>query len=726
MESLMKEKEIMASEMDTLRQRLKNMSLYTEELEKRTSDTDHKMHDLQENLDMHLSEFSKERRGRQRAQDEAHQLQEELNAKTNDLEVAHASIKAATANVTKLEAMLRDHRLSGEKMQKEINKLLLKRINLESDVDNANVHIEDLQKEIAEKDKQLKEIKQGAHGLRDEIAKAKSERESVTKRLQRAEMERSHLEQDLKQALAKRQNIEQETMTLRKQQVDRQQQIDVLVREKNILARTKETLGEHMKKLNHETVVCEYSRRKIERDLDDMVHNVAEVTKQLDTVEKERDKHNLVAQELAQQIENYISEVKLKQVEISNYKKRLAEAETRYRQQQNLFEAVRAERNSCAKSYTEAQDEIQELKNKLKVISHQIEQLKEGIASKEASLIKEEFLRGRVEKQKESLKVELESCHKEVTDLRREIETMKQEEKSLRQVIQRLESDIGRHKKDIGNVMNERDILGTQLVRRNDELSLQYSRIKVLHGTLQRGEVQYNQRLEDIRLLKLEVKKLRTEKVLLTKNIENMTDLRQEVFHLNRDLTKERLKVMALEEEVQTPLNIHRWRKLEGSDPGTYELLKKIQILQKRVLKMDADMIEKEKKIKDTEKLYMNLREILSKHPGPQVAISLNKTQEALRDRGQKMKCLLAEVSMYEVQIGEYRLGMERANGEMCELKEKYYAQKRKLQKSRESRPKSMSEPVLPAVNGKKFCGGGFNMATPTPRNCFVADSVCR
>ena len=49
-------------------------------------------------------------------------------------------------------------------------------------------------------------------------------------------------------------------------------------------------------------------------------------------------------------------------------------------------------------------------------------------------------------------------------------------------------------------------------------------------------------------------------------------------------------------------------------------------------------MIEKEKKIKDTEKLYMNLREILSKHPAPEVAISLNKTQKALRERGRKVK----------------------------------------------------------------------------------------
>jgi len=89
--------------------------------------------------------------------------------------------------------------------------------------------------------------------------------------------------------------------------------------------------------------------------------------------------------------------------------------------------------------------------------------------------------------------------------------------------------------------------------------------LQVLNRTLQCGEIQYNQRLRDIRLLKFEVKKLKTEKMLLAKNILNVSDLRQEVFHLNRDLAKEKLKVTALEEEIQTPLNIHRWRKLEVS-----------------------------------------------------------------------------------------------------------------------------------------------------------------
>jgi hypothetical protein len=58
-------------------------------------------------------------------------------------------------------------------------------------------------------------------------------------------------------------------------------------------------------------------------------------------------------------------------------------------------------------------------------------------------------------------------------------------------------------------IMNERDILGTQLVRRNDELSSLYEKIKILQSTLYKGEAQYAQRLEDIRLLKLEIKKLR-------------------------------------------------------------------------------------------------------------------------------------------------------------------------------------------------------------------------
>lgn len=75
-------------------------------------------------------------------------------------------------------------------------------------------------------------------------------------------------------------------------------------------------------------------------------------------------------------------------------------------------------------------------------------------------------------------------------------------------------------------MINERDILGTQLIRRNDELALLYEKIKIQQSTLNKGEVQYNQRLEDIRILKLEIKKMRRERGILSKSVANVDDLR--------------------------------------------------------------------------------------------------------------------------------------------------------------------------------------------------------
>jgi len=53
------------------------------------------------------------------------------------------------------------------------------------------------------------------------------------------------------------------------------------------------------------------------------------------------------------------------------------------------------------------QDEITEMKRKLKIMNHQIDQLKEEITTKEAALVKVNLDHTRVEKEKEALKVNI-------------------------------------------------------------------------------------------------------------------------------------------------------------------------------------------------------------------------------------------------------------------------------------------------------------------------------
>jgi len=75
-------------------------------------------------------------------------------------------------------------------------------------------------------------------------------------------------------------------------------------------------------------------------------------------------------------------------------------------------------------------------------------------------------------------------------------------------------------------VTKERDIVGAQLVRRNDEVSLLYDKINIIQTALRSGNAQYQQRLEDIRLLKLELRNLRRTNNILTKKNDTSDDLR--------------------------------------------------------------------------------------------------------------------------------------------------------------------------------------------------------
>ena len=81
---------------------------------------------------------------------------------------------------------------------------------------------------------------------------------------------------------------------------------------------------------------------------------------------------------------------------------------------------------------------------------------------------------------------------------------------------------------------------------------------------------------------------------------------------------QERIKVKALSEELENPNNKHRWRKLEGSDPGTYEMLQKIQALQKRLILKTEEVVEKDLLIQEKDKLYVELKNILARQPGPE------------------------------------------------------------------------------------------------------------
>ena len=164
-------------------------------------------------------------------------------------------------------------------------------------------------------------------------------------------------------------------------------------------------------------------------------------------------------------------------------------------QQQNLYEAVRSDRNLYSKNLIESQDEIAEMKRKFKIMNHQIEQLKEeiqrqGPGAREGALRAHEGRRRR--RSAEELKNEAQGVASSMKDF--ELSARKKNliddatasvsegggGDKLNQIIKEADKERrAQQQKEYDVVVNERDILGTQLIRRNDELALLYEKIKI-------------------------------------------------------------------------------------------------------------------------------------------------------------------------------------------------------------------------------------------------------
>jgi chromosome segregation ATPase len=378
----------------------------------------------------------------------------------------------------------------------------------------------------------------------------------------------------------------------------------------------------------------------------------------------------------------------------------------------------------------ESQDEITEMKRKFKIMNHQIEQLKEEIVAKDHALVKEHFERNKVEKKKDHAKQELAKRKKLLADAEDTLEKQHAEIGKLTHVIAKMDDDMLRQHKEYDQVISERDILGTQLIRRNDELALLYEKIKIMQSTLRKGEAQYQERCQDIKVLKLKISDIKRELSIFKNKCGQLTELKREVFHLQRELLQEKTKVKALSEELENPMNVHRWRKLEGSDPATYEMIQKIQTLQKRLIQKTEQVVEKDLLIQEKEKLYVELKNILARQPGPEVAEQLSVYQSSIKEKTRQMKAMASELNMYQAQINEHKYEIERMTRELQDTKRKYYDQRRKEQINRKTitnagsptvgspvanNPKAMdarayAQAAAAAAASNRFTGGGFNL----------------
>lgn len=111
---------------------------------------------------------------------------------------------------------------------------------------------------------------------------------------------------------------------------------------------------------------------------------------------------------------------------------------------------------------------------------------------------------------------------------------------------------------------------------------------------MKKGEIYYQEKVHDILNIRKEISKLKRELIASQCETACIPDLKREIYLLQKEHLEQQQKAKYLLDELAKPFNVHRWRKLECTDPETYEMIQKIQSLQKRLIAKTEEVSEKD------------------------------------------------------------------------------------------------------------------------------------
>jgi len=648
------------------------------EAEKRKTSLETEIDKMNQDVQEKKQQSDKEQRRKERLDKDLKQLKVQVEKAHSEMEDRQQRMQMGEKHMADMDRSQQEHKAKLAGLLRKYDELFRKTHKLTEECDEQVRTNQLLTQENVQREQEIA-VKQGeVEGVKMDCQKMERLRDITLKKIAACEKEKSALEQerdDLKAQIHQKANVEMES--LRKEGENFSKEIDNLLREREILNKKLVKGDDKTRKMDDLNKINLNTKKNLENEINGFRTHVKKQRDMIQQLVQDRERYEAEAEAANQKFFTALEEVKLQELQIGELQKRIVEGETRLKQQQNLYEAVRSDRNLYSKNLIESQEEIGEMKRKFKIMNHQIEQLKEEITAKDHSLVKEHFDHHKVDKEKEQLKNELTRIRKQIQQSEQIISNQESEIQKLSQIIQEADEERQRQEKEYDAVINERDILGSQLIRRSEELSTLYEKIKIQKSTLSKGEVQYQERIGEIDLLKNRIKELQLERSASSAQVANIGDLRNEVYRLQRELLQERTKIKALTEELERHLNVHRWRTLQGSDPQRFEMIRKIHSLNKRLIAKTQEVVEKDLLIQEKEKLYVELKNILARQPGPEVAEQLTVYQQNLKEKLKQMKAMKAELEMYRAQVDEYKYDIQRLANDEKKLKQAWFRRMR-------------------------------------------------
>ncbi|XP_075285578.1 coiled-coil domain-containing protein 146 [Opisthocomus hoazin] len=365
---------------------------------------------------------------------------------------------------------------------------------------------------------------------------------------------------------------------------------------------------------------------------------------------EEREQKSRDVQNAQIQLQNIIKEIKRKDLEIREYKKRKREIQKQLQGFAKIYDVIQNERNKCINLVHAAQQKASEIKNRVKLLGNEIENLRNTVIAKERKLQKQHLKNTNNVAIKDSLR----NDYCKIVQIMHEMKEKKEQRcldlERLTKKVTHVKEDIVQLRKKYERAIQQQNESGLLLRNREEELRLLYEKINMQEMLCRNGDIEMQVMDEKIRFLKLKVAEKKRQIQLWLKALpeKSALDAHLVVLQIQYSQCKDRIKEM--EAIFADSMNESRKRDLGGKDPSPPKLLKKIE-------QLEVELVQKEEKLLETDLLYEHISWLVDRlraaaEDGKQDTLLLakrtNELQKMIKDRTRQMMALVAELSMQQ------------------------------------------------------------------------------
>ena len=638
------------------------------------------------------AEIEKETLAKEKLEKEVRQLRILGTQKQQETTTKQFNITKITDEIKATESQIKSQQAEIEKLVREEEVLNYKKAKIKQDFDEQVKQTRELEakNEILIEEEKLKAQK--LLNQKQDLKKLLKLKHVLVKKTRELE-ETKTLEENA------RKNLRAENEEMLVAVSERKKKIEIYKKNLDDLNRERDILNEFLKKTSDESTrlfaVIQFQKDNqayLEIDLSRLRKEIFVNSNTLTTLKTDLDSLNSESEALSRETSTLLSGLKDKELQIFECNREILQAETKLLHQQSLYDSIQKDRQSLSKELIEKNNEIKLVKRAVKDMGFEMEGVRREVEGKKKELQLQTEDIDTIQKETTSLNEEIQNLKAQIEASVANLKTQVVEEEKLDKFAGEAEKEKKKQEKRVESVLLEKEKVAGLAREKSKELSDLSQRLKDQKLLLSYGETEYKQVLKRI-------EEIHKQNVLIRVEIseggnndeEGLLALRNESIKLQKEITQAESKITFLNQELENPMNIHRWRKLECSDPETFKMVQLLHTLQKKVISKNEEIAAKELAIQEKEKVFLQLKTTLTKQAGPEAVLQLSEYHKARKEKSAQLGRIETELNVYKAQVDEYRYDIQVLDTEIA-------ACKRRAMEIFESRSKAIPVPAEPTL----------------------------